>query len=135
MNSVTQEHEMACGLACVAYVTNTPYKKIADEQANEKLNKYGFICPELVSILKDLGFNYSWKKLSDKDSREFNQGDIVFVKRSKQYSEGHFLAKTSNGWMDPWINVTDKNPTIAKAKSGFRDELPGEAEYLVFKTS
>ena len=126
---------MACGLACVAYVANTSYNEIADKQSNVKLNKLGFICPELVNILKDLGFNYSWKKLSNKDSDKFNQGDIVFIERSEQYSEGHFLAKKNDGWMDPWINLADKNSTISKAKSGFREKLPGKAEYLVFKLS
>lgn len=134
MQSVVQKHDMSCGLACVAFVTKQPYDKLAAEQFPAKLNWYGFLCPELVEVLKQSGLNYGWKKLPENErDGEFNNGDIVFIEPSPSHKGGHFLVKTEKGWMDPWINLDANHPDVSKAESGFRDSLPGRAEYIIYK--
>jgi hypothetical protein len=134
MDSVTQKHDMACGLACVSFVTGVPYEQFTEAISDEQLNTIGFYCPELVELLGKNGLKYAWMQLPETETgRDFKPGDIVFVERSKQLPYGHFLTKTSGGWMDPWINLTGGSD-IAKARSGFRPSLPGRAEYLVYPT-
>ena len=135
MNSVTQRHQIACGIACVAYITKIPYDALAQEQSATKLNQTGFMCPELVKLLNEHGLRYRWKKLiaSERDS-QFKVGDIVFIERSPLIPDGHFLTRTTNGWMDPWINLDAKNPNISDADSGIRPTLPGRAEYLIYQS-
>lgn len=132
MDSVTQKHRMSCGLACVALITKVPYELLVKSVTSEQLNDRGFYCPELVKLLCDNGFKYAYKKLPEAEQEiKFRIGDIVFVGRSKQLPFGHFLAKTLDGWMDPWINLPEEID-VSKAKSGFRTSLPGKAEYLVY---
>lgn len=131
--AITQKHDMACGLACVCYVANEPYDNLASKQSDERLNIAGFCCPELVELLNGLGQRYAWKKLSESErDSEFSIGDIVFVEPSSYLPYGHFLAKTEDGWMDPWINLNPEDPDVSKARAGIRETLPGRAEYLVF---
>ena len=130
--SITQRHDMACGLACVSFLTSIPYDVLTGTVKAEQLNSRGFYCPELVKLLKDGGLNYAWKKLSEEErDGNFTEGSIVFVERSTLLRHGHFLAKSAEGWMDPWINLsTDSN--LSTAQSGFRSDLPGRAEYLIY---
>ncbi|HUD07209.1 MAG TPA: hypothetical protein VMR34_04960 [Candidatus Saccharimonadales bacterium] len=134
--NVTQRHEMACGLACVAFVTGESYDDLAEKETDRsRLINLGFLCPELVEILDEHGKEYGWKELSEADrNREFRGGDIVFVERSEKLPYGHFLVKAPEGWMDPWINLS-QDADIRHAESGFRDSLPGTAEYLVYPLS
>ena len=80
-----------------------------------------------VTDAKGLKQGY-WKKLDDKSRNEtYKNYSIVFIKRSRKYPYGHFLARYKNRWMDPWINLPDKN-----IKAGFREILPNEATYLIY---
>jgi hypothetical protein len=131
--SVTQKHDMACGLACVSFITGESYDQLAAQEPPARLNLMGYLCPELVKLLGAHGQQYAWKELpeSERDG-EFEIGDIVFVERSDSLPYGHFLAKTEHGWMDPWINLSKDRTDVAQAQSGFRETLPGRAEYLVY---
>lgn len=131
---VAQKQPMACGLACVSFVTGEPYDRICLGEPSTKLEQTGFTCPELVSKLAQQGQKYGWKKLAETERDSlFHVGDIVFVARSEALPEGHFLAKSSVGWMDPWINLDSARPLISEAVAGFREALPGQAEYLIYK--
>ena len=125
---------MSCGLACVAYLANTPYSEVAKGEPPIKLSQIGYYCPELTAKLKKLGLNYAWKKLpeNERDSN-FSVGDIVFIEPSSSYWYGHFLVKSPQGWMDPWINLDYSRLNLANAASGFREKLPGRASYLIYK--
>ena len=87
-----------------------------------------FYCPEIVKILRNAGLNYSWKKLS-KNNLELIKSNysIIFIVKSKSHPYGHFLARHNNKWMDPWINLPEKN-----IDAGFRSELPGDPTYIVY---
>jgi hypothetical protein len=130
--AVTQKHGMACGLACVSFIAKVPYDVLLRSVTAEQLHNKGFYCPELVDLLRQHGLHYGWKKLAESErDRDFSNGDIVYVEKSSSLPNGHFLAKSASGWMDPWINLaTEKN--LSRAESGFRAELPGRADYLVY---
>ena len=123
---------MSCGLACVAYIVGKNYDELASLQSKKKLDSTGFYCPGLVLLLKQHGYNYKWRKLSKNEKYPvFNNGDIVFIARSPEMPNGHFLTKTLYGWMDPWSNLA-KTKNLKKAKSSFRENLPGGPSYIIY---
>lgn len=134
MKPVRQENGLGCAVACVAFVLKIPYsealtsffdgKRRIKEEAN-------FYCPEIVKILNSEGLSYVWQKLKKKNLGVIDKNlSIVFIKKSSKYPYGHFLCRYNNSWMDPWINLPNKN-----IEAGFRKELPGEPTYVVFSLS
>ena len=128
--AVTQEDLMGCGIACAAFVLDQNY------QATKKYfrtlgdaNKTGYLCRDLITVLARKGKKYSYNYLKKKI--RFKENSIVFIKRSKRYSVGHYLVKTKNGWMDPWMNFNPLSIDIKKAKSGFRKKLLGKGIYVI----
>ena len=131
MNSVTQQHSYGCGIACTAFVSDREYKSIVEEIGETQAQDRGFYCVELVSILNQLGLEYGWKFVTDKIySDGIDEGSIIYLKRSNLYPEGHYLARTKNAWMDPWINLNE-NDDVSKAKSGFIDHLPYRPSFVI----
>lgn len=129
-NSITQKDNLGCAVACTAYVLNKNY----DEEIKEfKQNKNGYLCKEIITILKNNGENYCFRYLTSKLKRKiYKAGTIVFIKRCRKYPSGHYLARANNCWMDSWINF-QSNKNINNAKSGFRKRLPGKPIYGLFK--
>ena len=90
----------------------------------------GYYCRELVKALNKKKKNSTFSKVNEENKSLLkNEGVIVFIKRSKKYPLGHYLIKTKRGWMNPWINF----PNISPAKSGFQKNLPGEAQWIIYK--
>ena len=133
--SLTQEDHMGCGAACVAFTTNTTYKEAARVLGAQKAKTTGYHLQELVDGLESFGLTSHFRHIRPKDTTTpYRSGAIVFIKRSKRYPYGHYLARHNNQWMDPWINLPfDKD--LAHAKSGFRRRLPGKAQYVIFLSS
>lgn len=131
MKAIAQEHPMGCGLACVAFVIEQPYSSILKLTNEYKASVKGYYCRELISFLKKFGLNYEHKKFTEKTKKYLNkEGTIVFIKRSKKYPGGHYLVRSKNGWMNPWINYPNINP----AKAGIAKKLPGQVQWILFKT-
>lgn len=133
MKPIKQEDGLGCAVACVAFVLQIPYQQALTLFSNGKRRvreEANFYCPEIVQILNKAGLKYAWKKLpKNLLEKELKNLSIVFIKRSKQRPYGHFLCKYNGLWMDPWINLPDKN-----IKDGFRKVLPGEPTYAVIKS-
>lgn len=120
---------MGCGVACTASILDKSYSETLTLFKNGEIRAktVGFSCRSIVDVLKREGLNY--KRKSAKDPNEtFPPDSIVFIDYSAKYPFGHFFAKASAGWMDPWINI-HKHPRVA----GFRQELPGKPIYLIYK--
>lgn len=132
MKPVRQEDSMGCAVACVAFVLEITYEeaiKLFEDGPTRVKSKADFYCPEIVRILNSNGLNYRWKKLKGVAHIEaYSHLSIVFVKRSAGYPYGHFLARYKKKWMDPWINIPDKN-----MRAGFRKYLPGNPTYVVYR--
>ncbi len=128
---VTQEDDMGCGAACVAFVANKTYQQAVKVLGRQKARSVGFQLKELVDALSQYGLSYRFKhfKLGMKQTI-YQEGVIVFIKRSDRYPYGHYLVRHNGLWADPWINlVLDKN--LKNAKSGYRKRLPGEVQWAV----
>lgn len=133
--SVPQQHEMSCGLACISYITSIQYDKIAKGEEHLRLTQRGYSCIALVRKLDMLGYKYSWRKCTNENViANLSTGSIVFVEPSEDLPYGHWLTLAQQGWMDPWINYASSRD-ISQAQSGFRESLPGRPSYLVIPRS
>jgi len=132
---ITQEDDMGCGAACVAFASNKTYKQAVNVLGEHKARSVGFQIKELVIALSHYGLNYHFKPVKPKMKQSIYQnGVIIFIKKSARYPYGHYLIRHNGLWADPWINLAlDKN--LANAKSGYRQRLPGEAQWAVLPLS
>ena len=130
--SINQEHDFGCGVACVAFAANIPYRHASRLLGEERAAHIGFFCKELVVSLNKLGLSYEFKYLKPRlRAKIYQEGVIVFIRRSKQYPSGHYLIRHNGSWMDPWINL-HATKDVSNASSGFRKRLPGNAVYAIF---
>lgn len=129
LNPITQKDNLGCAVACTAFVLNRTYEETFKMFGK---NTNGYLCKEIIAILKKYGENYYYRYLTPKLRRNiYFAGTIVFIKRSKKYPSGHYLARANNCWMDSWVNFkNDKN--INNAGSGFRKRLPEKPIYGLF---
>ena len=131
MKPVRQEDGLGCAVACVAFVLKIPYSEaltLFEDGKRRVREEANFYCPEIVKILNGKELNYSWKKLNKENAGVINKDlSIVFIKTSGKYPFGHFLCRYKDKWMDPWINLPDKN-----IKAGFREALPGKPTYAIY---
>ena len=128
---ITQEDDMGCGAACIAFAVTNSYQQVVSVLGRDKAKTVGFQLKELVDALEQYGLNYHFKHVKPKMKHVIYQdGVIVFIKRSARYPYGHYLIRHSGLWADPWFNlVTDRN--IDNAVSGFRQRLPGKAQWAI----
>lgn len=122
---------MGCGAACVAFVAGKTYQQAVVILGQDKARTVGFQLNELVEALGHYGLNYHFKYVKPKIKQSIYQnGAIVFIKRSARYPYGHYLIRYHGQWADPWINlVTDKS--LVNAKSGYRKRLPGKPQWAI----
>jgi membrane-anchored glycerophosphoryl diester phosphodiesterase (GDPDase) len=130
---VKQENEFGCGVACVAALLGITYQqalKLFDDGYLKAKTK-GFLCKEICLVLNKLGENYKYKYVKSRLKRKIYQSaTIVFIKKSKKYPANHYLLRTENRWLDPWMNLS-KDKNIKNAKAGLRKRLPGRAIYYL----
>jgi len=126
----TQKHPSGCGAACVAYALGIEYDATLRLFRNGffKAKSRGFYLKEMLQVLEKAERYYVKKFINQKTKKLiYQEGSIVFLKRSGKYPEGHYLSRVKGKWMDPWINF----PCMCPAKSGFRNRLPGKAIYAI----
>lgn len=130
MKPVLQEQAMGCAVACAASLLGISYNKALHLFKNQKgASTRGYYCLEICQALQKEGKKYSYQHVSTKNKHLLKkQGIIIFIKRSKNYPDGHYLLRTSKGWMNPWIN----HPHIKPAKAGIQQKLPGKAQWMIF---
>lgn len=130
--SITQEDNMGCGAACVAFIGERTYREAAKVLGQTKAKTTGYHLKELVVALEQFGVPSHFKHIKlNARPISYQQGLIVFIKRSAKYPYGHYLARHNDAWMDPWINLP-RNKSIEDARSGYRKRLPGKVQYALF---
>lgn len=131
MKEVVQEDGMGCGIACVASVLDISYQEVIRSIPRGKIRAKtkGFSPKDLNQFLSILGASYSRKHLKTKLDN-YPVGSITYLKHSKRFPFGHYIAKTEAGWMDPWINL----PHYPR-KAGIRKKLPYQGSYLIFPSA
>lgn len=138
---VHQKDMNGCGIACLANLLNKPYDSVKKdfEKKFYPINK-GVMCFDMVKYLNSLDKNYKLKFINQ-NPRHFNkveaekfpklQNSITLIYKSKKYPIGHYLLRTKNGWVDPWLNY----PSIDKVHAGLRKKLPNNAWYVIYPES
>ena len=128
---VVQEDPMGCGIACVAFICGVSYATAKRRyfRGLGDADRRGHLCREMAETLARAGRNYSYAYL--KRRMRYPLGTIVFIRRSKRYPAGHYLARSAQGWMDPWLNFDSAACAIGKARPGFRQRLPSRAIYAL----
>jgi hypothetical protein len=129
-----QQDSNGCGIACLANLLNQPYKevkrefeydfysidsgiKIFDIMRYLEMKKLSYQCAFLNQNPKYHTKNQNKKTLSK------IPGSITLIAKNSTYPVGHYLLRTSKGWIDPWYNF----PDIHTPYAGIRRKLPGEA--------
>lgn len=123
---------MGCGVACVASRSNVSYSKALTFFNRPQLAwTRGIYCKEIVTALKQEGFNYKFEKYSARKHSTYlkKAGTIVFTQPSIQYPSGHYFIRTNNGWMNPWINF----PNMTPAKAGVQNTVDQKISYVIFE--
>lgn len=132
LKPISQEHPMGCAVACVASLNQMKYQE-ALELFEEKENAWtrGFYCSEIVKALKALGRSYSYEEYSPlKHTFVLRKaGTIAFVMPCSKYPSGHFLVRSSNGWMNPWTNF----PLMKPVKAAIEKRLPGKVSWIIYE--
>jgi len=131
--SVTQELDYGCGVACFAYVCDMTFEQAVYFLGKEYSVKHGWRPSDLVAALNRYGLGYRNNYVRKKQDVDFLNGTIVFIEKSAVYPVGHYLVFDNGRWMDPWINMPDNNE-LNDAESGFRVALPGKAMYALTPT-
>lgn len=131
-DSITQEFDYGCGIACYAFARKISYKEAAAALGATQASSTRFWVKDFVNALNTAGHMYHAKYVKPHlRAKIYDDGTIVLIRRSKRYPTGHYLIRHNGLWMDPWINLpTNKN--ITEAKSGFRKRLPGSPMYALF---
>ncbi|KKU03717.1 MAG: hypothetical protein UX88_C0034G0006 [Candidatus Woesebacteria bacterium GW2011_GWC2_47_16] len=133
MKEIKQKDLLGCGVACTAAVLNISYQEALSlfREGKVKVAETGFYCRDIVEALRSAGLNYEYKHIKGVQKMEMHsRGTIVFLRKSNKYPAGHFLSRSENGWMDPWLNYPHKD-----IQAGFRISLPEEPIYVIFPVS
>jgi len=129
-NSITQESPNGCGIACFAFVCNISYKQAEEFLGQEQAKSDRFIIKNFRDELNRYGLRYKSSHIRPGQIIYPTEGTIVLLRRSPQFPVGHYLAFHQGKWMDPRINL-DEDRMFNNPASGYRDELPGQAMYVL----
>ena len=129
MKPITQEAPMGCAVACCASLTDLTYMQMLRyfDNGEVKDRTTGFYNKDIVNALDKVGIKAMGHSIKRWGNKKIKNGTIVFIQRSKEYPDGHFLLKTRKGWMNPWINYPNINP----ARSGFQKKPPSEIDWVI----
>jgi hypothetical protein len=117
---VTQKDEWGCGIACVASLLGISYRsaKARLQRANHRRINFaeeGLNVAPIIAVVRKAGIEVK----RHHSLKSWPEGTIVFLsdKVGVYKGTGHYLLKTSRGWMDPWGST-------AVPKAQYRKHLP-----------
>lgn len=125
--AVRQEDPMGCGVACVVFLLGKTYRQTLKLFLNSetKASTTGFVSKELVKVL---GNDYRVGFAKRNKSKIYMDGSIVFMRRGKKYTHGHFVARLNGRWMNPYINLPEY-----PIQAGFQKRLPEQPAFVIFQ--
>ena len=128
MKLIAQEASVGCAIACAASLTSLSYKQMRSYFDNAKRESTtGFYNRDIIKALSKSKITARASSIKRFGKRSIKIGTVVFIKPSKKYLAGHYLLKTKNGWMNPWINYPNINP----AKAGYQKKLLGKVAWVI----
>ena len=129
MRLIAQEAPLGCAIACAASLADLSYKETRryfdDGEIKEQTS--GFYNRDIVNVLNKVGIRTKAYGIKRRGNRKIKFGSIVFIGSCPKYPAGHYLLKTINGWMNPWINFPHTKPI----KAGFQKRLSGGARWII----
>jgi hypothetical protein len=130
--AIAQEHPLGCSVACVASRCAISYKeahKFFKDEAHAWTR--GYYCSEVAWALAQAGLKYRFEPFDSEKHEAYvmREGTLVFVERSSKHPSGHYLLRTSSGWMNPWSNF----PQMIQVTANFETDLRGEVEYIIYE--
>ena len=131
-----------CGIACLANLLVKPYDEIKkDFEAKFYSIEKGIKVFDIVRYLETKGLKYNSKFFNPSkkyvinitEAKKFSkiENSITLIIRSEKYPIGHYLLKTKNGWIDPWLGY----PSIDNVRAGLKKELPDSPWYVLYPTT
>ena len=120
---------MGCAIACSASLAGLTYKQMREYFTDGEIKEgyAGFYNRDIVNALNNKGIIAKAYSIKRWGNRKIKTGTIVFIERSQKYNVGHYLLKTKDGWMNPWMNC----PIIKPAKAGFMMNLPSKIRWVI----
>ena len=84
--SITQEFDYGCGIACFAFALDVTYKQAANQLGELQANSTRFWIKDFTAALNNSGKNYVAKHMKPPTVKKiYKEGTIVLIRRSKQY--------------------------------------------------
>lgn len=130
---VKQKDDFGCGIACVASLLGITYESSLNLFKNGKCRAKanGLYCRDICDALNKKGKKFIYRYVKNRlKCKIYKSGTIVFTKKSKKYPADHYLLRTKDGWMDPWINFIS-NGNIGNARAVIRKRLSNRAIYFI----
>lgn len=132
MRLVAQENYSGCSVAVTASILGISYQEALGLFPPGLAEEKGYYCHEIVEALYKRGVHYNWgfiESLGEKKLLELMHviGSVVYVDSSQGLPRGHYLLRTSEGWMNSWANFRDWPSEAAIVKT-----LPGNPLYVVY---
>jgi hypothetical protein len=131
-DGVPQEHSMGCAVACVAACCGISYSDaLALFEVPQHAWTRGYYLDEVIQALAKSGRIYSYE-LFDPGKHESLlevRGTLVFIGPCDRYPSGHYLMRSTDGWMNSWKNFPQMIPVVA----GVEPILAGQVQYILFE--
>ncbi len=99
MIAIKQKHLFGCGIACTANILGLSHDKTLSlfKNGKNKAKSKGFLCKEILEVLNKNGKKYQYKYIKKRiRGKIYQNGVIVYIKRSKKYPKGHYLCRVNN---------------------------------------
>lgn len=98
--SITQEFDYGCGIACYAFALGISYKDAEKRLGEAQARSERFWVNDLTKALNDAGLAYERKYVKPHVRPLIDQeGVIVLISRSKDHPVGHYLIRHDDMWM------------------------------------
>lgn len=136
---IAQKDSMGCGVACVANRLGISYDNaLLLFEYPEYARTIGYKCKYIVGALQKAGLDVRLHHVKAIDRNALASriillpdGAIVLLEKSPSYPYQHYLLKSQDCWVDPWINMHDDSD-VHHARTGMRKLLPGRPYYAIY---
>ena len=92
--SITQEFDYGCGIACYAFALGISYKEAEKLLGEEQAMSIRFYVKDLALALNKAGKAYQSKYVKPHIRKLlYKEGSIVLIRRSNIYKTGHYLIR------------------------------------------
>lgn len=136
--AVRQEDDFGCGFACIAYICDMNYqdvKKCTDNADKAKTGSYRckFLADTLNRIYKENKIEKIWKTkyVGKTKNPKIPSDSIVYISKNYKYKYGHYIVKTDQGYMNPFVNVDKVDSDVRLSIAKFERSMCGAPSLII----